>query len=708
MTGNFWLDWAITSISLANTILLLWLGFTLLLNAERRTWGSWMAGLGLLVGGVFFISHTAIVGLAPTFSTQGLPFWWYLSWGPLVILPFAWYVMVLWYVGFWNDRHTKLFRRHIFWFGLTVLWSLLLFSMLFIFSPIPSLLDVANLNLSSLPSIAGVPVIFPIYTIYIILCIFLALDALSNPGPTNRAMGDLARLRARPWLIGVSVSLILVSLIVIGAMSWVVQNTGRLFYYQSQLNVLGGFDLAIASLICLAIILIGQAIVAYEIFTGKTLPRRGLLRYWRNAIILAIGYGAIAGLSLVLNLRTIFLLLLTAILMTVFYALLSWRSYTERERYIDHLRPFMVSQRLFEQILTQTKSTPAEVDIQTPFNVLCEEVIGAKVAYLNALGPLSTFTGPPLTYPQHIKFDLSALHEITNQFSTSGPRAVPIDAAIYGGAVWAVPLWSERGLIGVLLLGEKRDGGLYTQEEIEIAQNTAERLIDNKASAEVAQRLMVLQRERLAETQIIDQRSRRILHDDVLQQVHTAMLKLVSAKGGTPENITEAVDLLGDIHRKISDLLHEMPATALPELANLGLSGALQQLVAKEFSTDFEDVVWEIAPAIAEKTTSISPLATEVLYYAAREAIRNAARHGRKTDQVAALTLMVGMKWNQGLEIIIQDNGIGLKDGQQNDNGSGQGLALHSTMMAVLGGELSIESLPGEYTRVTLILPSED
>ncbi len=37
--------------------------------------------------------------------------------------------------------------------------------------------------------------------------------------------------------------------------------------------------------------------------------------------------------------------------------------------------------------------------------------------------------------------------------------------------------------------------------------------------------------------------------------------------------------------------------------------------------------------------------------------------------------------------------------------GSGQGLALHSTMMAVIGGTLSIDSMPEEYTRVSLVLP---
>ncbi len=39
--------------------------------------------------------------------------------------------------------------------------------------------------------------------------------------------------------------------------------------------------------------------------------------------------------------------------------------------------------------------------------------------------------------------------------------------------------------------------------------------------------------------------------------------------------------------------------------------------------------------------------------------------------------------------------------------GSGSGLALHSTLMAVTGGALLLESIPGQMTRVTLTLPEE-
>ncbi|NJN99286.1 MAG: hypothetical protein HC875_36930, partial [Anaerolineales bacterium] len=59
-----------------------------------------------------------------------------------------------------------------------------------------------------------------------------------------------------------------------------------------------------------------------------------------------------------------------------------------------------------------------------------------------------------------------------------------------------------------------------------------------------------------------------------------------------------------------------------------------------------------------------------------------------------------------GWELVIEDNGVGLASGSSGSGGSGQGLALHSTMMAVVGGTLALESIPGAYTRVTLSLPS--
>ena len=37
----------------------------------------------------------------------------------------------------------------------------------------------------------------------------------------------------------------------------------------------------------------------------------------------------------------------------------------------------------------------------------------------------------------------------------------------------------------------------------------------------------------------------------------------------------------------------------------------------------------------------------------------------------------------------------------------GQGLALHSTLMAIAGGSLLVESTPGQMTRAELVMPVE-
>jgi signal transduction histidine kinase len=140
----------------------------------------------------------------------------------------------------------------------------------------------------------------------------------------------------------------------------------------------------------------------------------------------------------------------------------------------------------------------------------------------------------------------------------------------------------------------------------------------------------------------------------------------------------------------------------------LGLIGALQQTVAHEFAAAFDDVNWEIKAEAESQSKTIPILTAEVIFYAAREAIRNAARHGR-ADDAQLLMLKISVLWQDGLEMTVEDNGVGLSASSEESNGgSGKGLALHSTMMSVIGGTLAVESMPGQYTRVRLTLPQNN
>ena len=731
MTGEFILDWAIMAVSLFNTIQLLWLGLTILLNAERRAWGTWLAGGGTLMGGAFFVSHSAILGHGLHYVSQGMDVWWRAGWVPAVALPFAWYVVMLWYSGLWNSADGASWRailrhsRQGYWLLLATLLAAGLIGLLVFANPLPSYWQVAQLNLSATPSVGGIPLLILIYPIYIVLCIVLSLDALRHPEPSARVMGDLARRRARPWLMAASVVLLLASLLVAWVMVWVVLNARQRAHagiFTEMAVTIGWFDLAIAGLIGAAVTMLGQAIVSYEVFTGKTLPRQGFLRHWRSAVILAAGYGLVVGGSMVIQLRSVYSLLLTTILMVVFYALVNWRSYAERERYIEYLRPFVTSERLYEHLLTsRERSSVDRSGAERPFQALCRDVLETRGAYLIALGPLAPLVGPPLIYPDGGSAPLFPLADIAAQFESPRTACVGLNPADYGGVTWAVPLWSDRGLIGALLLGEKRDGGLYTQEEIEIARASGERLIDTQASAELAHRLMNLQRQRLTQSQVVDRRTRRVLHDDVLPLLHAAMLILTSGQDRSDNHSSEVVVTLADVHRQIADLLREMPAVTVPEVARLGLAGALRQVVEDELEAAFDKVIWQVEPEAEQEMRAISPLTAEVLFYAAREAIRNAARHGRDQDDLP-LHLAVRIAWGGrslgfeqgastgqeqgGLKITVEDNGVGIESTQGPSGGSGQGLALHSTMMAVIGGTLAVESVAGAYTRVSLMLPS--
>jgi signal transduction histidine kinase len=706
MTGAPWLDWAVMALSLFNMILLLWLGLTVLLNAERRSWGIWLGGGGLLLGGAFFVSHSAILGRGLREAGPGMDFWWRVGWLPVVTLPFVWYVVMLWYAGFW-ERDAHLRDRHRPWLVAAALLLATLVGMLAWANPLPLYSQAILLQLAPTPSILGVPLLIAAYPPYIVLCIALSLDALRRPGLSGRVMGDLARHRARPWLAAASGALLAASLLVAWAMLWIVHSAGQLATYtiiERMAFTVARFDLAISTLIAIASLLLGQAIVSYEVFAGRTLPQRGLARNWRSAAILAAGYAMVVGWSMAFALRPTYSLLLTAILMVTFYALASWRSFAERKRYIEHLRPFVASQRLYEDLLAPSDPTQPDAAATHLFHALCEEVLGARSACLAALGPLVPLAGPPLVYPDGEPSDvpLAALSELAAQLQATHAVCIPVDPGRWKGASWGVPLRSARDLIGVLLLGEKRDGGLYAEEEIEIARATGERLMDIRAAGEVSRRLVTLLRQRLAEVQVVEGQGRRVLHDRVLPQLHAALLYLTGQPDSEP--IRLAVEALAAAHREIAALMRDVLPPVPRLLQEQGLVAALRASV--EHDPSFARVSWQVDGEAEQRARTLPLFVSEVLLFAAQELVRNAARHGRGDDPTRPLSLQIALDATEGLRLAVADDGAGFERGTA-PAGSQSGLQFHSAMLAAVGASLQVASLPSDGTQAIISLPPE-
>ena len=353
-----WLDfslyWALLSVSLFNTVILLWLGFTVLLNAERRHIGVWVAGFGLLSGGAFFAAHSVMLDYSLRALVFGVRVWWFGGWSAIVLLPCAWYLLMLWYAGFWDEAASSLQRRHRPCLRLILVWLAILLIVVALANPFRVLAQMANVPSVEPLSWRGWPYLLVLYPVYLLMCIGLALDAL-RPTASGRVLRDVARQRARPWLVASTLVQLLLSLLVGGAILGLVgaslwgrvpdEIAGRLDVWFSALELL------VCALIAVAVILLGKAIVSFQILTEKTLPRRGFVRQWRVIVIVAAIYSALVGLSQGFELRPIYPLLLTTILMSAFLALFAWRSYDEQQQHTLNLRSVAGSQHFYDDLL---------------------------------------------------------------------------------------------------------------------------------------------------------------------------------------------------------------------------------------------------------------------------------------------------------------------------------------------------------------------
>ncbi|MBC7813329.1 MAG: hypothetical protein H7175_19375, partial [Burkholderiales bacterium] len=91
---------------------------------------------------------------------------------------------------------------------------------------------------------------------------------------------------------------------------------------------------------------------------------------------------------------------------------------------------------------------------------------------------------------------------------------------------------------------------------------------------------------------------------------------------------------------------------------------------------------------------------------AVRESVRNAAVHGRGTDATSPLNLSVQVVFEpqKGLAIHISDDGVGVEGANAVSSGSGSGLALHSALLAAVGGSLTLQARQPHGTQVCLLV----
>ena len=194
------------------------------------------------------------------------------------------------------------------------------------------------------------------------------------------------------------------------------------------------------------------------------------------------------------------------------------------------------------------------------------------------------------------------------------------------------------------------------------------------------------------------QRIARGLHDQLGQQMTALRLKVdaLARDCGEGEDLAAALaDVQSSavaIDRDLGFLSWELKPT---ELEELGLANALSSFV-REWSTQY-GIQGEFESNLNGDLTTSRETETN-LYRIAQEALNNVLRHANATSVSVLL-----QQQRSSIMLIIEDDGIGFEE--TNGASHGLGLAGMRERAALLGGQLEVETHPGQGTAVIVRIP---
>jgi signal transduction histidine kinase len=191
----------------------------------------------------------------------------------------------------------------------------------------------------------------------------------------------------------------------------------------------------------------------------------------------------------------------------------------------------------------------------------------------------------------------------------------------------------------------------------------------------------------------------RELHDDTAQALTSILVRLrLLERSARDEEVLQNVEELRELTSGALDSVRRMAMDLRPAaLDDLGLAPAVQTYVERYAET------WPVRATVhVDRLHRRLPAEVElVLYRVMQEALTNIAKHA--SASAAAVSLSRG---RNKVTLTIKDDGVGfeLTDRPRLD-GSGLGLFGMRERLALVGGELDVQSTKGEGTVITASVP---
>jgi len=282
---------------------------------------------------------------------------------------------------------------------------------------------------------------------------------------------------------------------------------------------------------------------------------------------------------------------------------------------------------------------------------------------------------------------------LSEYFQTEDPESLPI--AMHRRALRGESVTFEQGWAGNVYQAHVeplRDAESGIVGCIGVALDITER----KQAEEVLRKLSQLEeRQQIAAE----------MHDGLAQTLNYLGLKVETAVGSLATGRgDDVIDQLQHLRATIDQASQEVRQFIARPQQGIRPPQALEDRLA-EMTVEFRV---ESGPAVDLLIRSQSPLPlphdqTEQVVRVVREALLNASRHARAERIVVCLELQGGQA-----VVSVEDDGGGFDPQASSDDENGHfGLDIMRARAARLGGELSIDSTPGQGTRVVLRWPIE-
>jgi PAS domain S-box-containing protein len=276
-------------------------------------------------------------------------------------------------------------------------------------------------------------------------------------------------------------------------------------------------------------------------------------------------------------------------------------------------------------------------------------------------------------------------------------------------SVALIPIYVENHISGLIHVADRREN-MFPLRVVEILEQGAMRLglalqrfSMNEQLRDAVEDLRELSSYLLRAREDEQRRISMELHDQTGQDLNVLKLRLKEIESGLPTDheFLKQVCIgtrayINTIIENVRRLIHNLTP---PLLDSLGLPIAIQHL-AQEFSGFCSMEIETRLTALETITDSDLKVG---LFRIIQEAMNNACKHADATKMCISAIVRA-----EKLYVTIEDNGKGFSSSQKarsKRRSNGMGMPTMSLRARMLGGTLSIKSVPGNGTCITICLP---